>query len=430
MEGLDLRELLDVFITKKRQIAAILLIFILCGIIYSFLILKPIYKSKVSLVLGRIQTSDGSLITEKEISINQSLISTYIELLNSDAVLDEVKKNLNLDQKTEKLRKSIEIKTEENTEFISIEVSNYSPIYAGVIANEIARVFIEKVESIYNIDNICIVERAKISNEPYNIKHLRDISVSFLIGVVVIVMYTIIFDLLDSSVRNSIDVEEKLKLKLLQIIPRKNKKDMKNEEIIESFYNLRNKINYFESYSNQNKTMLITATENLKAKTLLTLNLATAFSKIGKRVLIIDGDLKEATMSKMMKNEEKGLKDILEMDYLENMDVNKYIYPTEYSNVYLMPCGIGYDEEIGVINNLSEKFIEKLKENYDFVMFDGEILGKTMDTAVISRLIDGTIILTNYGKAKIKNLESVKNDILSMGGDIMGVVLNDVPNIK
>ncbi len=430
MEGLDLRELLDVFITKKRQIAAILLIFILCGIVYSFLILKPRYKSKVSLVLGRIQTSDGSLITEKEISINQSLISTYIELLNSDAILDEVKKNLNLDQKTEKLRKSIEIKTEENTEFISIEVSNYSPVYAGIIANEMAKVFIAKVENIYNIDNICIVENAKISNEPYNIKHLRDISVSFLVGVVVIVMYTIIFDLLDSSVRNSIDVEEKLKLKLLQIIPRKNKKDKQNDEIRDSLHNLRNKINYFESYSNQNKTILITATENLKSKTWLTLNLAIVFSEIGERVLIIDGDLKRSNMSKIMKNEEKGLKDILETNYFENIDVNKYIYPTEYSNVYLMPCGISYDGEIGLINNLREEFIERLKENYDFVIFDGGILGKTMDTAIISRVVDGTIILTNYGKTKIKNLGSVKNDILSMGGNIMGVVLDDVPNIK
>ena len=53
-----------------------------------------------------------------------------------------------------------------------------------------------------------------------------------------------------------------------------------------------------------------------------------------------------------------------------------------------------------------------------------------MDTAIISRVVDGTIILTNYGKTKIKNLGSVKNDILSMGGNIMGVVLDDVPNIK
>lgn len=224
MEELDLKQLVNIFWNKRLHIISIVLIFLIIGTVYTFLFVTPKYKSYTSLVLARSESTkenetDTSTITQTDITLNQKLVSTYSELVKSKNVLREVIKNLNINESEENLKDNITVSAVKDTELIQITVTNYYPDRASDIANEIAKVFTKKVGEIYNINNVYIVDEAERANTPYNINHIKDIAIFIAIGLIVSVVYVLISNLLDTTVKSAEDIEKELGVVALASIP-------------------------------------------------------------------------------------------------------------------------------------------------------------------------------------------------------------------
>ena len=224
MEELDLKQLVNIFWNKRLHVISIVLIFLIIGTVYTFLFVTPKYKSYTSLVLARSESTkenetDTSTITQTDITLNQKLVSTYSELVKSKNVLREVIKNLNINESEENLKDNITVRAVKDTELIQITVTNYYPDRASDIANEIAKVFTKKVGEIYNINNVYIVDEAERANTPYNINHIKDIAIFIAIGLIVSVVYVLISNLLDTTVKSAEDIEKELGVVALASIP-------------------------------------------------------------------------------------------------------------------------------------------------------------------------------------------------------------------
>jgi capsular polysaccharide biosynthesis protein len=224
MEELDLKQLVNIFWSKRLHVISIVLIFLIIGTVYTFLFVTPKYKSYTSLVLARSESTkenetDTSTITQTDITLNQKLVSTYSELVKSKNVLREVIKNLNINESEENLKDNITVSAVKDTELIQITVTNYYPDRASDIANEIAKVFTKKVGEIYNINNVYIVDEAERANTPYNINHIKDIAIFIAIGLIVSVGFVLISNLLDTTVKSAEDIEKELGVVALASIP-------------------------------------------------------------------------------------------------------------------------------------------------------------------------------------------------------------------
>lgn len=224
MEELDLKQLVNIFWSKRLHVISIVLIFLIIGTVYTFLFVTPKYKSYTSLVLARSESTkenetDTSTITQTDITLNQKLVSTYSELVKSKNVLREVIKNLNINESEENLKDNITVSAVKDTELIQITVTNYYPDRASDIANEIAKVFTKKVGEIYNINNVYIVDEAERANTPYNINHIKDIAIFIAIGLIVSVGYVLISNLLDTTVKSAEDIEKELGVVAIASIP-------------------------------------------------------------------------------------------------------------------------------------------------------------------------------------------------------------------
>lgn len=224
MEELDLKELFGIFWSKKVQIILIVLIFAVIGIIYTMGFVTPVYTSSTSLVLAgsdnQEQTSTTTnSITTTDITLNSKLVSTYSVIVRSKDVLGQVISNLGLDISWEQLRNNVTVSSVEDTEVIEISVTNGNPQYATDIANEIADVFIDKVSGIYNINNVYVLDEAEVDNVPSNINHSRDVIIFAFIGVVVAVIYVLIANMLDTTIKSADDIERQFKLPVLASIP-------------------------------------------------------------------------------------------------------------------------------------------------------------------------------------------------------------------
>jgi capsular polysaccharide biosynthesis protein len=222
MEELDLKELFTIFWNKKTQIILIVAIFMVIGIIYTMGFVTPVYTSSTTLVLAtssNSSNSDTNSITTTDVTLNSKLVSTYSELVKSKNVLRQVKSNLNSDFNEQEMRKNITVTSVKDTEIIEITVIQEDPAYAAKIANEIAKVFTQKVSEIYNINNVHVVDEAEVSSSPSNVNHAKDVVIFAFVGIVVAVMYVLIVNMLDTTVKTQEDIERMLKIPVLANIP-------------------------------------------------------------------------------------------------------------------------------------------------------------------------------------------------------------------
>lgn len=231
MEELDIKELFSIFWNKKVQIILIILIFMVIGIIYTVGFITPMYSSSTTLVLassGNANSTNTNSITTTDVTLNSKLVSTYSELVKSKKILRQVISNLGINVNEGALRNNVAVKSVKDTELIEITVKNENAIYAEQIANEIAKVFTEKVKEIYNINNVQVVDEAEVSTAPSNINHTKDVVIFAFIGLVIAVAYVLIANMLDTTVKTAEDIEKGFGIPVLVSIP-----------MIESFENER-----------------------------------------------------------------------------------------------------------------------------------------------------------------------------------------------
>ncbi len=221
MEEIDLKELLSLFWSKKTQIILIVLIFMLLGVIYTIGFVTPKYTSSTTLLLATSEnsTDKSSTITTTDVTLNSKLVSTYSALVQSKSVLRQVISNLGIKISEDELKNNITVTQEKDTEIIKISVSNTNANTAEKVANEVAKVFTEKIQEIYKINNVQIVDTAEIETEPSNINHPKDVIIFTFIGIVVSAGYVLIANMLDTTVKTAEEVEKEFKVPVLATIP-------------------------------------------------------------------------------------------------------------------------------------------------------------------------------------------------------------------
>lgn len=219
------------FIKYYFSLIVIVILFIILGAVgswyYTDYIQVPMYKSQTSLVLTRAGDSTGS-ITQNDISLNKNLVATYREIIKSRRILSNVISNLNLDITEKELNDKVSVTSSNDTELIIISVVDKDSKLARDIANEIAKVFKEEITTIYNIENISIVDVAIKAKDAYNVNPLKQyvigVGSGFLIGSLII---TVMF-YFDDSIKKPEDIEEKVGLSVLSTVPKyKGKKKRK-----------------------------------------------------------------------------------------------------------------------------------------------------------------------------------------------------------
>ena len=221
MEELDLKELISIFLNKKYLIIIVLLLFAIFGIVYTNKILTPLYQSSTTLVLVQIGSdniSQQTSITTTDVTLNSKLVDDYREIAKSKTVASTVKDNLNLQQSIEDIQESISVTAISETEVIKITVTNPDPELAYSIANEVAIVFKDKVNEIYKVSNVHVLDKAEIPNEPSNIHLLKNIVIFMFVGFILVSAYILLINMLDTTIKTDLDIEKNLGLPVLASI--------------------------------------------------------------------------------------------------------------------------------------------------------------------------------------------------------------------
>ena len=434
-EEIDIKRIIEIIFSKKLIITLIILLSVTLGYVYSYYYKKPEYKSSVTILLVADENKTDKSLTQTDVNLNNGLISTYSSIAKSSSILQKTIQNLNLDIPVSKLEQNVEAKQIDNTQFLKISVKNESPERAKNIANELAEVFTEQIKEIYNLQNISIVDKAETEENPCNINHMKDMIIFGFAGIVLSIIIVMIIYMFDDTVKDQKDIEKNIKLRIIGTLPVDREKteliveNNPKSPIVESIKTIRTNI----LYSTRKNSILVTSCKEKEGKSWVINNVAVTFAQTGKRVILVDANLRQENNKNEIFNIEKceGLSDFIREiseDQMENLEkARKYIKETSIPNLHIMQNGTIPPNPAELISSKNMKqLVNLLKNMYDIVLIDGTSSILVADSIALSSMVDSTILVAENRKTKINDLKKVKKLIEDVNGNILGVILNRV----
>ena len=218
MEEINLLELWNFFRAKLAFIVIAVLSILIIGNLFTILTRVPLYKSNTSVILVSENTTNLGTINS-ELQANNTLVSTYSQIVKSRKVINKVINNLNLDYSYKELNERINVSSVDDTAIIKIEVADPDNELAAKIANEVATVFMIEVQKFYHLDNVSVVDKAVPVDNAYNVNYIKDNIIYLAIGLVLSFSVIFIFFYFDTTIKTSDEIEEKYGLTVLGVIP-------------------------------------------------------------------------------------------------------------------------------------------------------------------------------------------------------------------
>ena len=202
--------------------------------------------------------------------------------------------------------------------------------------------------------------------------------------------------------------------------------------ISEVFRTLRTNIQFMAT-KGKLKSILITSTLPGEGKSWVASNLAVTFAQAEKKVVLVDADMRKGRVYSIFGvSPRPGLSNYLSgVDWDDgdaSSNLEDYIQETDVENLYVIAAGnVPPNPSELLISDQMTELMEKLKEMFDIIIFDGTPSQLVTDSLILTRIVDSTVIVTASKETKKEDLKRVIKNIKNVGGKIAGIVLNKVP---
>jgi tyrosine-protein kinase Etk/Wzc len=274
-----------------------------------------------------------------------------------------------------------------------------------------------------------IIDNAKSSKQPA--KPIKPIIyvMSFFLGLIVPFGYVNSKNLLGSKISSEADIEKQTDVTIIGKIGHNSEKYLvdisSRSPVTESFRTLRTKLRNILD-TDQSSVIMITSSIKGEGKTFMTCNLASTLAMSGKRVVMMEMDLRKPKLS--------GL---LDMDYadrgfsnyvLDGLDIDSIIKPTPFSdNCFIVSSGpvVAHASELLLTDKLGE-LITDLRSRFDYVLIDSSPVGLVSDALVIQKYVDMTIYVCRHNYTDKAQIDIINNIQINDKVDNLYLVINDV----
>lgn len=162
-----------------------------------------------------------------------------------------------------------------------------------------------------------------------------------------------------------------------------------------------------------------------EGKSTISMGIARSLSEVGKRVLLIDADMRKSNLQSIWLDETAG--EIVGLSQFLSGQASKSeaVYATQYPGFHIMFCGPYPPNPVELLDSDNfRNFIAEVREEYDYVLIDNAPIGPVIDAAVVARACDGVILVMAIGKISARYARTCKAQLEKSGCPILGTVLN------
>lgn len=206
---------------KKRWWVVLLItsFTVAAAILASTYLIAQVYEAKTTLIIGRTPRNQDEKIQYDVILAYQKLIKTYSELAKSRIVAEDTIQALKLDITPEGLLSSLKVAPRGETQILEIIIQDSNPDRAILLSNTLSEVFVEKVRTMMNSDDVRLLDKARAPAELVTPNMVFNIAAGFLAGLFISLCLVIFLEHLDTTLRSEYEIVECLGLPVLESLP-------------------------------------------------------------------------------------------------------------------------------------------------------------------------------------------------------------------
>lgn len=277
--------------------------------------------------------------------------------------------------------------------------------------------------------NVWVIKNAELPISPSKPNKKRNLALGILLGLMAGVGCAFLVEYLDNTVKSEKDLESRYGLTVLGSVEKLKEKGKNIETYIvqkplspmaESYRLIRSGL-LLSSAEQPPKTILVTSMGPGEGKTATTINIARVFCQGGKRVLIIDCDLRRPRVHSVLEMQnDKGLSNYLTGNLHENI-----IHKVDGEEIFVITAGSIPPNPSDLVGSKKLKLlIKKMAENFDFVLVDSPPVQSVTDSLALTQLVDGTVVVVRAGETTYDMIYSGLKKLKDMQCHFLGFVLN------
>ncbi|SCY73821.1 GumC family protein [Desulfoluna spongiiphila] len=305
------------------------------------------------------------------------------------------------------------------------DVETYRHLYNALIAKIKEQTLSEEVQTV----SVWTVEAAVPPVEPVDTHRARNLLLGVLLGLFGGVGLAFFVEYLDNTVKSVEEAEERFGLPVLSVISQMDAKEGRIEDVLkvaplssvsESYKSLRVAL-MLTSRDTPPRRILFTSMAPADGKSTTAVNLATALANSGKKVLIIDGDLRKPNLGNLLGlTSEVGLS-----TYLSGNSDDSVVINTDVENLHAALAGPVPPLPSELLSSERLKtFLDAMSEIYDMVVIDSPPVMPVSDSLILSQLVDTTVVVVRAGKTSYDMLDRGLKAMEHVGADVKGLVIN------
>lgn len=277
-------------------------------------------------------------------------------------------------------------------------------------------------------NNVTIVDRARVPGAPERPKPLLNVLIAGMAGLVVGLMLAIARERFDDTIRTPDDLRSKLALPLIGTVPKLKSDANPHDELMEArsdlteaYASVRTALQ-FSTVSGAPSPLLVTSSRPSEGKTTTAIATAMSFTRIGKRVLLIDSDLRNPSVHQFFGvSNRMGFTNVLSGQH----PIKTVIQETGVPNLSLITCGpIPPDPAELLAGNAVKIILDEASAQFDLVVVDGPPVMGLADALLISSVTAATLFVVEAGKTHRGQTKAALSRLRSIHAKLVGAVLS------
>ena len=283
-------------------------------------------------------------------------------------------------------------------------------------------------------NTIAIIEPPIIPSAPIGPKVGQNVALAALIGLVLAIGAALLIEALDDTLKTPEDVRNLINLAPMGTITRIDTGDTYPEKLVvskfplssaaEAYRILRTNLQ-FKMVERSIRSLMVTSTQPMEGKSITTANLAAVLAQSGKKVILVDADLRRPTQHRVFElSNSTGVTGAL----LErNVNVSEFLREDVLDNLSIMSSGPlpPNPSELLGSKRMSE-LIAQLQERCDIVIFDTPPVMSVADATALASQVDGVLLVVDSGHTRRKMARLSYEALAAVGANVLGIVLNRV----
>ena len=425
-------------ILRKNWLVIIVLTLVGLGAAAAYSLTRtPIYESS-STVFVSTQTGGTAAELQQGSNFTQARINTYVGLVTTPVVLNPVIAELDLGVTASELRSDVTASAALNSTLITITVSDPDPVQAADIANAVAASLSSAVPQLEPeaADGSSPVRLSRVSDaqpalKPSSPNVPLNLALGALVGLALGIGVAVLRTTLDNRVRTPRDAEQITGAPAIGAIAFDSK--AKERPLIvhadplspraESFRALRTNLQFLDMGGRA--SFVITSSIPAEGKSTTTINLAIALADAGKRVALLDTDLRKPKVAEYLGMEGgAGLTDVL----IGRAKVGDVMLPWGGRSLYVLPAGKVPPNPSELLGSRQMALLlEVLERDFDVVLCDAPPLLPVTDAAILARATSGALLVVSAGRTTKHQLTGATEALATVGAKLAGFVMSMVP---